>query len=83
MLTDYHLNRAFRILKRDNFINNEFYRFYFFKICNPSGLPISPHLRCQISSRIGDYSEKTSSPAERDFALLNLLICGNLDNRST
>jgi len=36
-----------------------------------------------MSSRIGNYSEKTSSPAERDFALLNLLICGNLNNSST
>jgi hypothetical protein len=25
--------------------------------------------------RIDDYSETTSSPAERDFAALNLLIC--------
>jgi hypothetical protein len=29
-------------------------------------------------SRIAD----TSSPAERDFAVLNLPFCGNLDNRS-
>jgi hypothetical protein len=36
-----------------------------------------------MPSRIGNYSEKTSSPAERDFASLNLLICGNLNNRST
>ena len=28
---------------------------------NPLGLPILPHLRRQISSRIGDYSAKTSS----------------------
>ena len=28
---------------------------------NPLGLPILPHLRRQISSRIGDYSGKTSS----------------------
>jgi hypothetical protein len=43
------------------------------------GLPISHHLRRKISYCIGDYSAiaKTSSPAERDFASLNLLICGN------
>ena len=28
---------------------------------NPLGLPSLPHLRRQISSRIGDYSGKTSS----------------------
>jgi len=28
---------------------------------NPLGLPISPHNRRQMSSRIGDYSGKTSS----------------------
>jgi hypothetical protein len=33
--------------------------------------------------RIGDYSATTSSPAGRDFAMLNLLICGKLENRST
>jgi len=33
--------------------------------------------------RIANYSETTSSPAERDFAMLNLLICGKLENRST
>jgi len=32
-----------------------------FKMENPLGLPILPHLRRQISSRIGDYSGKTSS----------------------
>ena len=32
-----------------------------FNMENPSGLPILPHLRRQISSRIGDYSAKTSS----------------------
>jgi hypothetical protein len=44
--------------------------------------------------RIADYSETTSSPAKRDFATLNLLIClpyemqslflwgGKLENRS-
>jgi hypothetical protein len=31
--------------------------------------------------RIGDYSETTSSPAGRDFATLNLLIFGKLENR--
>ncbi len=30
-----------------------------------------------MPSRIGDYSGTTSSPVERDFAMLNLLICGN------
>jgi hypothetical protein len=33
--------------------------------------------------RIADYSETTFSPAGRDFAELNLLICGKLENRST
>jgi hypothetical protein len=33
--------------------------------------------------RIGDYSETTSSPAGRDFATLDLLICSKLENRST
>jgi c-di-AMP phosphodiesterase-like protein len=33
--------------------------------------------------RIDNYSETTSSLAERDFAKLNLLICGKLENRST
>jgi len=31
------------------------------KMENPLGSPILPHLRRQISSRIGDYSGKTSS----------------------
>jgi hypothetical protein len=44
---------------------------------------ISSHLRHQMSSGLGDYSQTTSSPAEWDFASLNLFICGNLDNRST
>jgi len=30
----------------------------------------SPHLRRQIPSRIADYSRTTSSPEERDFAML-------------
>ena len=47
-----------------------------------SGLPILPHLTRQMPFRIVDYSGPASSPAERDFAMLNLLICGNLDNRS-
>jgi len=46
-------------------------------IFNPSGLPILPHLLRQMPSRIVDYSGTTSSPAERDFAMLNLLNCGN------
>ena len=49
----------------------------------------------QMPSRIVSYRGTTSSPAGRDFATLNLLIClpcemrslflrdGNLDNRST
>ena len=32
-----------------------------FKLKNPLGLPSLPYLRRQISSRIGDYSRKTSS----------------------
>ena len=39
------------------------------------GFPISPHLLRQMPFRIGDYSGTTYSPAERDFATLNLLIC--------
>jgi len=35
-----------------------------------------------MPSRIADYSGITFSPAERDFAALNLLICGKLENRS-
>jgi len=34
-------------------------------------------IRCRPPSCIDDYSGTISSPAERDFAMLNLLICGN------
>jgi hypothetical protein len=39
------------------------------------GFPILPHLLWQMPFRTGDYSETASSPAERDLAVLNLLIC--------
>jgi hypothetical protein len=71
----------------------EFYRFEFPKFItlwaslsatpNKSGFSISPHLLRQMPHRIVDYSGTTSSLAERDFAKLNLLICGKLENRST
>ena len=52
---------------------------YIFKIWNPSGLPISPHLRRQMPSRIGDYSEKTSSLYLRQpRQLLNLGNSANI-----
>ena len=35
--------------------------FYIFKIWNPAGLPILPHLRRQMPSGIGDYCPTTSS----------------------
>jgi len=47
-----------------------------------SALGGSPHLLRQMPFRIGDYSGTTSSPADWDFAKLNLLICSKLENRS-
>ena len=47
-----------------------------------TGFPILPHLLRQMPFRIADYCETISSPAKRDFATLNLLICGKLENRS-
>ena len=50
------------------------------KMENPLGSPILPHLRRQISSRIGDYSSKTSSLYLRQ-ARQSLSLGGNLRTR--
>jgi hypothetical protein len=70
--------------RNDKIKNNykEFCQFDFRKYKTATGFPISPHLRRQMPSRIADYSGTTFSPAVRDFAALNLLICGKLENRS-
>jgi len=72
---------------RNDEINNnykEFCQFDFRKYKTLAGFQFlyapgaPPHLRRQTRSRIADYSETTFSPAVRDFATLNLLICGNI-----
>jgi hypothetical protein len=67
------------------FCHSEFQEFETLGISNFTASPRTEsgifELR-QMPFRIGDYSKTTSSPAKRNFAKLNLLICLSCEMRS-